>query len=169
MHIASLGEHISRNESEATLSINNCFNGDGTIDGAQLSANITHIFRLAARIYLCSLVPDFDPSAANIVNLVQSLTDALKVIPGGVNGYDRTLVWPLLMAGVFSKPGSDFRSTFGKRVANMDTAAGSGAFLRMHTLLTECWKINDAKTTRGEQSVHWRDVMKQNNWKFLLI
>lgn len=169
IHIKSLGDHISNHETTYNMPIGNCFAPTGVLDGAQLSANLTHVFRIAARIYLCSLLPDFDASQPNIQSLVQSLTDALAFVPAGPEGFDRALVWPLLMAGAVSKPGSEFRRELSRRSVQMQSVAHCGSFFRMTSLLEAAWKINDEKASRGEQSVHWRDVMAQNNWNFLLI
>ena len=137
----------------------------------------------------------------------------LEYIPSGPNGFDRTLVWPLLMCGASSIPTSPFRRTLAERVEALGDAADHGSFGRMVLLLHEVWRRNDeiamsagvceatpvtagspggsistpnisgnsAIMTTGTmtpsstaappktQNVHWRDVMKQNGWDFLLI
>jgi hypothetical protein len=163
-HIKSLGDHISQNEMTAAPPAN-AFTATGSINGTQLAANLSHVFRISARIYLCSLLPDFDPSQLNVQNLVDSLAEALSFIPAGVDGFDRSLVWPLLMAGSVSRPESTLRSALAERANLMGPMADTGAFGRMRTVLSEVWKVNDAQGTK----VHWRDIMKQHGWDFLLI
>jgi hypothetical protein len=166
-HIKSLGDHISNNEIATGIPLAGAFNvSTGALDATQLSANISHIYRYASRIFLCSLLPDFDASQLNIQNLVESMTKALDVIP---TGFERSLVWPLLMTGAVSRPDSSFRLKLAERAQAVGAMADMGAFGRMQTLLAELWKINDERAQRGEQSVHWRDVMAQRKWDFLLI
>ena len=71
------------------------FNVNGSLSPKQLSKNITNAFRLAARIYLCSLVPGFNPSQPSPMALVDKLTTVLQHIPSGPEGFDRSLVWGL--------------------------------------------------------------------------
>jgi hypothetical protein len=131
---------------------------------------MTAVFRIAARIYLCSLVPGFDHQQPNITNLVSNFADAMNYIPAGPEGFDRSLVWPLLVAGSVCLPTSTLRATLIDRVAQMGEAADFGSMGRVRELLKETWAVNDEAMTRGErQSVHWRDVMRQRGWDFLLI
>jgi hypothetical protein len=52
----------------------------------------------------------------------------------------------------------------------MGDAASFGSIGRARELLREVWHANDEVLARGErQSVHWRDVMQQRGWDFLLI
>jgi len=169
MHIKLLGERISMTE-PAPESVQMAQSPTGAINSQQLVTNMTAVFRIAARIYLCSLLPDFDRQQSNIINLVASLADALKFIPAGPEGFDKSLVWPLLVAGSVSLPGSTFRSKFLERAHQMGDSSQFGSFGRTRELLQAIWGINDAAASRGErQSVHWRDVMRQREWDFLLI
>jgi C6 transcription factor Pro1 len=119
---------------------------------------------------LCSLLPDFDVQQHHITSLVSSLAEHMNYIPAGPDGFDRSLVWPLLITGSASLPASSFRTTFQERVAQMGEVAEFGSFGRVKELLKEVWRINDEASLRGErQSVHWRDVMRQRGWDFLLI
>jgi len=168
-HVRMLGEHISMTES-GPGGVGNAYSATGAIRPKQLSKNITAIFRIAARIYLCSLLPDFDIQQPHITNLVASLADHMNFIPAGPDGFDRSLVWPFLITGSASLPASSFRSTFYERVAQMGEVAEFGSFGRVKELLKEVWRVNDETLLRGErQSVHWRDVMRQRGWDFLLI
>ncbi|KAJ9668789.1 DNA-binding transcriptional regulator ume6 [Coniosporium apollinis] len=168
-HIAMLGEQISLLE-PAAGTIANVYSPTGAIRPKQLGKNMTAVYRLAARIYLCSLVPDFDRRGAMISNLVAALTDAMQYIPAGSDGFDRSLVWPLLIAGSVSLSGSSFRNMFSDRVARLGDSADFGSFGRIRELLKDVWRMNDDASARGEiQSVHWRDVMRQKGWDFLLI
>ncbi|CRK44795.1 hypothetical protein BN1723_019546, partial [Verticillium longisporum] len=60
-HVHALGEQIGLTEVGDT-SPKLPFNASGTLSPKQLSRNLTTAFRLAARIYLCSLVPGFNPA-----------------------------------------------------------------------------------------------------------
>jgi hypothetical protein len=178
-----------------------------------LTKTITHIFRTAARIYLFSLAPPWEGNKNEDPILISEswineVTQALETIPTGPDGFDRSLVWPLLMTGVASGPHSSFRAVLAARAAKLGDYGDIGSFGRMYRLLQEVWRLNDcpidfapysgenpynssltnpiskldgsvspsgaAETTlRGreikKQPVHWRDVMKRNNWQYLLI
>ncbi|KAG0159100.1 hypothetical protein PDIDSM_6620 [Penicillium digitatum] len=180
----------------------------GAIRPEALTKTISHVFRTASRIYLCSIVPGFDRNQASIEGLITAVTDALQFIPAGPHGYDRSLVWPLLMTGVFSRPSSSFRSVIAGRADAMGDHGDLGSFGRMYRLLQEVWRLTDeplnsfqgfpgdnsynssltspisrldgskspsgAGATLGgreikKQEVHWKEIMKRNNWHYLLI
>jgi C6 transcription factor Pro1 len=168
-HIKGLGEQITFSEPpRGTVAVP--YSSTGAIRPKQLSTNMTAIFRLAARIYLCSLVPDFDRTQGSINQLVNALSDAMKYIPSGPEGFDRSLVWPLLMAGSVSLPNSPFRTMFAERSEKLGAASDLGSFGRVKELLKDVWRINDDALAKGDrQSVHWRDTMRQKGWDFLLI
>ncbi|PYI32320.1 hypothetical protein BP00DRAFT_394877 [Aspergillus indologenus CBS 114.80] len=119
----------------------------GRIDPKKLTLNITATFRAAARVYLSTLVPGFDRSQQSTANLVQAVGDTLQFIPEGPYGYDRALVWPLLIAGVYSTPGSNFRDILAQRTTAIGDAAEYGSFGRMYRVLKETWKISDEPMT----------------------
>ena len=137
----------------------------GALRTRQLTENMTAVFRLAARIYLCGLVPGFDRTQESIVDLVHKLTEALHYIPSGPDGFDRSLVWPLLIAGSVALPNSSFRNMLQARIEGLGEQGAFGSFGRMVRLLREVWRQAD----EHGQSVHWRDVMFQNQWNDLLI
>ena len=170
-HIAALGEQLSLTEPRPD-ELSHVYSSTGAIRPKQLSKNITALFRYAARIHLCSLVPEFDRTQPSIVGLVNSLTDVWSLIPAGTDGFDRCLVWPLLIAGSFATEASSFRRMFEERCAYLGKSAPLGSFGRLREVLQEVWNINDATSAgaaREKQSVHWRDVMRQKGSDFLLI
>lgn len=175
-HVSSLGEQISLtelNDSGPRLP----FNTNGTLSPKQLAKNMTAAFRLAARLYLCSLVPAFRPSQPSPMGLVEKLAMVLQHIPSGTEGYDRSLVWVYLIGGSFSLPGSSLRGLFEDRVVQLGDHASCGSFGRMVTVLREVWAHNDnlagspASSTQetGQRHIHWRDVMQMKGWEFLLL
>jgi hypothetical protein len=59
---------------------------------------------------------------------------------------------------------------FAERSALLGEAAEFGSYGRVKNLLEEVWRVNDDNLAKGNtQSVHWRDMMRQKNWDFLLI
>jgi hypothetical protein len=167
-HIRLLGDQISLCETPGVVDY--AYSSTGAIRPKQLSRNMTTVFRWAARIYLCSLVPDFDRTQASITNLVSALSDAMEFVPAGSEGFDRSLVWPLLIAGSVSLPGSSFRTMFADRANQLGEASDFGSFGKVKELLKDVWRINDDALANGDkQSVHWRDTMQQKGWDFLLI
>ncbi|OAT11876.1 PRO1 protein, variant 1 [Blastomyces gilchristii SLH14081] len=211
-HITSLAHQLDHTEPPPG-SLVYPTNDTGALQACQLSQNMTALFRLAARVYLCSLVPGFHRTQAGTMRLISDFADLVNLVPGGPDGFDRSLVWPFLICGSFSTPDSAFRSMFERRIEMLGNAAGNGSFGRMVCLLREVWRQADvaadvsflptpvsAATTPGGSlsaaaaaaagagsddernhhhhhhhqksklaNVHWRDVMKQNNWNFLLI
>jgi len=154
------------------------------LDHVQLTNNVTALYRLAARIYLCSLLPDFNPHADNVKQLITAFTGILEWVPQSAH-FDRALTWPLLVAGSVAQADSLFRAAFNARLANLGQEACLGALGRVADVLRDLWLQNDRLmqsnspvlgspkadtiTTENKQSVHWRDVMKQRGWDFLLI
>lgn len=168
-HIRSLGMALSATEAGAG-EVGSVYSTTGAIRPKQLSVNITAAFRLAARIYLCSLVPDFARDQPSVVGLVDQLNDVWQHIPSGTNGFDRSLVWPLLIGGAASIEHSAFRHTYFERLAALENNAAMGSFGRMNELLSVVWDFNDTTYADGERIiVHWRDVMQQKGWECLLI
>ncbi|KAJ5610669.1 hypothetical protein N7510_007388 [Penicillium lagena] len=200
-HVSALGTQLEYTE-PAKAVLEQPYSCTGTIRPDQLTKNMSAIFRIAARIYLCSLVPGFDRSQPSVVNLVSAMTDALHYIPAGPYGFDRSLVWPLLIAGSFSTPDSAFRVVLAERAAALGEIGDFGSFSRMFRVVQEVWRLSDDSitpvsldleksqtqvsamkreesplsdaTTSGlrsirQQSVHWRDIMHRNGWRYLLI
>lgn len=172
-HITTLGTHLTMQEEQAgpALGVAPAHSPSGALRPKQLSRNITACFRLAARAYLCSLVPDFDRTGERILALVNAFAVAWDAVPGGPDGFDRALVWPLLMLGSYSTEGSRFRDLFARRCAAIGPSGSIGSFARVREILTEGWRINDEVMRSGHQSncVHWRDVMQRFGGDVLLI
>ncbi|KAF6835169.1 hypothetical protein CMUS01_05870 [Colletotrichum musicola] len=181
-HVHALGEQINLTEmGEPAPKMP--YNSNGSLSPKQLSKNITAAFRLAARIYLCSLVPGFNPAQPSCVGLVEKLTNVLQLIPSGPGGFDRSLVWVYLIGGSVSLPESSFRALFDDRVAQLGDVSDYGSFGRVASLLSEVWTQTGAikrsgspaaspGSTHGTEAVpyiHWRDVMQMKGWDFLLI
>ncbi|GAB7359479.1 hypothetical protein MBLNU230_g6125t1 [Neophaeotheca triangularis] len=151
-------------------SVQTCFSTTGAIRPKQLNTNMSAVFCLAARIYLCGLVPGFSPTQDSTRHLVAHFAQLMEYIPAGPEGFDRSLSWPLLIAGAVSLPDSPFRAMFAERCSRLGEAADFGSFGRIHELLRDIWQLNDPQTFQCETSlVHWRDVMQQKGWDVLLI
>ncbi|KAI1173847.1 fungal-specific transcription factor domain-containing protein [Nemania sp. FL0916] len=174
-HVHSLGEQINLTES-GDSAVKMPFNSNGTLSPKQLSKNITSAFRLAARIYLCSLVPGFSPAQASCVGLVEKLTTVLQHIPSGLGGFDRSLSWVYLIGGSVSGAGSSFRRFFNDRIAQLGETSHFGSFGGVVALLHEVWQQVDnfqpSPSTTGTAEapyISWRDVMQMRGWDYLLI
>lgn len=177
-HVSSLGEQISLTET-GDLTPRLPVNANGSLSPKQLSKNITSAFRIAARIYLCSLVPGFNPNQPSPMALVDKLTSVLECIPSGPGGYDRSLVWVYLIGGSIAGAESPFRMLFEDRIANLGELARCGSFGRMVSVLREVWLQNDQITAANSPGstvseaaplhAHWRDVMQMKGWDYLLI
>ncbi|KAF4123453.1 hypothetical protein GMORB2_6154 [Geosmithia morbida] len=189
-HVSLLGEQMTLTEMESSSypgssadvggAVKPALSAEGILSPKQLSRNITTAFRLAARIYLCSLVPGFSPNQHSPITLVARLVDVLGTVPSGPHGYDRSLVWVYLMGGSISLPDSEFRPFFEDRVGQLGEQAQCGSFGRMLNVLRATWAHNDplqeARATPGSDGsevnstlMHWRDVMHMKGWDFLMI
>lgn len=174
-HVHALGDQIGLTEmGEAGPKMP--FNANGSLSPKQLSRNITNAFRLAARIYLCSLIPGFSPSQASCVGLVEKLTNVLQHIPSGPTGFDRSLAWVYLIGGSVSGSSSSFRSFFNNRMAQLGDASNFGSFGGVASLLQEVWQQADSfqpsPSATGSTEVpyiSWRDTMQMRGWDYLLI
>ncbi|KAM5435842.1 DNA-binding transcriptional regulator ume6 [Microsporum ferrugineum] len=186
-HVTNLAQQLDHTEPPPG-SLVKPFSEEGALLPQQLSKNITALFRVAARVYLCSLVPGSRRDQPGTVSLIAHAADMLDLIPGGPEGFDSSLVWPLLVCGSLATPGSTFRDTLSKRMEQMGEQAELGSFGRMVCVLREVWRLADEKAvveaqqppsssqeSNGEPPlitnhiVRWRDVMQQNHWDFLLI
>ncbi|KAG4425771.1 Transcriptional regulatory protein pro1 [Cadophora malorum] len=170
-HVHALGDQIGLTEiGDSGPKIP--YNANGVLSPKQLSKNMTAAFRIAARIYLCSLVPGFTPSQASCVGLVSKLTQVLEFIPSGQLGFDRSLVWVYLIGGSVSTADSPFRGFFEERLSALGELANFGSFGRVACLLKEVWGHVDGRFSPGGGEAHyvsWRDVMQMKGWDFLLI
>ena len=150
--------------------VQSCFSSTGAIRPKQLSTNITAVFGLAARIYLCALVPDYEPNGPGMLFLINKFCELMNFIPAGPDGFDRSLAWPILIAGANSTAGSPFRAMFAERCERLGDGAQFGSLGRIGDLLKSIWQINDlAEQTAEAPGVHWREVMQQKGWDYLLI
>ncbi|KAH8675730.1 fungal-specific transcription factor domain-containing protein [Xylariales sp. PMI_506] len=174
-HVQALGDQINLTELGDTTA-KMPFNANGSLSPKQLSRNITSAFRLAARIYLCSLVPGFSPSQASCIGLVEKLTTVLQHIPSGPAGFDRSLAWVYLIGGSVSCAGSTFRQFFQDRLTQLGDAATHGSFGGVASLLQEVWQQADSfqpspSATGSTEApyISWRDTMHMRGWDYLLI
>ena len=149
------------NESELAFESNYPYSLDGALVLNLLLGNISVIFRIATRIYLCSVIDSKDETA--IGGLINDFTAAMHYIP---LGFERSLVWPLLIAGSMSIPQSTFRTVFTSRIADA-SEAGFGRFGHMVSLVQEVW--HQSKQSDSGSNAHWRDVMKAKGWDFILV
>lgn len=163
--IALLGKHLDKTESGQIIEYASTHTGH--IRPRQLCINITEMYRLAARIYLCGMVPNQTKNDRSLTGLIEKLAIVLEHIPAGPEGFDRSLVWPLLIGGALSTPSSSFRIVLARRIAELGEHAEYGSFGRMVQVLQEVWYQSDDQ--EEGQSVPWRDVMRQKGWDYLLI
>ncbi|RJE23905.1 Transcriptional regulatory protein pro1 [Aspergillus sclerotialis] len=190
-YITALRTHLDHTE-PPELTLRNPVSESGAIEPEHLTKNISSVFRIAAHIYLSSLAPGFNPNQPYIVRLVESVAEILQFIPSGPYGFDRSIVWPLLITGAFSLPSSPFRTVFHQRVASMAVFSDFGGFGRMYRVLQEVWRLSDDPSTPSlaetdpyyarssspslgtglsirKQQVHWREVMRRNGWQYLML
>ncbi|PNS17857.1 hypothetical protein CAC42_32 [Sphaceloma murrayae] len=168
-YIEILGMQISMNEPTPNITIP-AVAPNGLLRPKQLTQNLTSMFRLAARIYLCSMVPGFEHNSASTIGLVQGFVDAMSFIPPGPAGFDRSLAWPLLIAGSVSTQESSFRTMLVERYSVLENEQDVGSIARVKGILFDLWSTNDHFASDPNMSpMHWRDIMAQKHWDTLLI
>ena len=168
--IGMLGRYLGQTTSQPPPELKSPVLPSGAIDAAQLTDNITALFRVAARIYLVGLVPDHTDTSESKADLVEQMANILDYIPSGVHGFDRSLVWPLLIGGSASSPNSRLRLHLEDRVASLGELGEYGSFGKMASLLQEVWRQSAAQQGERRRNVHWRDVMQQHEgWQDLLL
>ncbi|KAJ5759052.1 hypothetical protein N7520_006208 [Penicillium odoratum] len=141
-HVSALAAQLEYIE-PVDPSLDHPYTTTGTIRPEKLTKTMTTIFRIAARIYLCSLVPGFDRHQSSIVALVSSISAALQYIPAGPFGFDRSIVWPLLIAGAAAVPESEMRNILWERSAALGDIGDYGSFGRMFRIVQEVWRLTD--------------------------
>jgi hypothetical protein len=115
-------------------------------------------------------VPGYEPRSPSVCHLLAQFAELMNYIPEGPDGFDRSLAWPLLIAGSCATANTPFRFMFADRSAKLGDAAAFGSFGRIREILGTVWEINDAAAERGDfHGVQWREVMRENKWDFLLI
>ncbi|GAM89189.1 hypothetical protein ANO11243_072260 [Dothideomycetidae sp. 11243] len=168
-YIEILGTQISLCEPESSTLVSST-TSTGALRPEQLVANMTALFRLAARIYLCSLVPGFAHDSPVMAGLIANFTDLMELVPSGPNGFDRSLSWPLLLAGSMSTPGSSFRDMLADRCVQLGDLAQQGSLFRVQDILSTLWLENDfTSEATGLPNIHWRDVMRRKGMDCLLL
>ncbi|RAH65958.1 Zn(II)2Cys6 transcription factor [Aspergillus aculeatinus CBS 121060] len=194
-HVSALNTQIHWTEpSEPTFE--GIYTSTGSIRPEQVTKVLSSMFRIAARIYLYTIIPSFDHQEDSVVQMVSSMANTLLLLPAGPMGFDRALVWPLFMAGVYSLPSSSFRKILTERVAALGYLGNFGSFGKMYRVLKEVWKSSLTATSSATSSqqdvlnsppptatfqqqstvqqtkphrVHWREVMARKKWNFLLM
>lgn len=168
-HVEQLGYQISLTEN-GDAGTSTCINTFGELP-EQHSRIITDAFRIAARIYLCSLVPGFKIIDDKIISLINKLTYLLAYIPSGPTGFDRSLVWVYLIAGSATTVESPFRVVLSERLLALGDQATFGCLGRVSYILKEVWnQIDDSVYENGPIGyISWRDVMRRLGWDYLLI
>ncbi|KAH2575469.1 hypothetical protein KXV70_005619 [Aspergillus fumigatus] len=188
-HVSALSAQLDWTEpTERTLDVP--FSPSGVVQPELLTKVITALFRTAARIYLYSLMPGFGLYDQNNIVLVAAVGEILQCLPPGPQGFDRSLVWPLFIAGAHSVPYSGFRKILTDRIAAMGYLGSFGSFGRMYRVLQELWKLSSDPLTSpsastgnrnngqnsasseqppSEQPSHWRELMKRRKWDYLLM
>ncbi|KKK22569.1 hypothetical protein P175DRAFT_0493180 [Aspergillus ochraceoroseus IBT 24754] len=141
-HVAAMTAQLDHAEKSVDPTLENPL-ASGTVDVGKLTKNMTAIFRVAARIHLYSLLPTFAREQQTTVDLVQNVADLLQYIPSGPSGFDRSLIWPMLITGAFSTPTSSFRALLTERSGALGESSDFGSFGRMYCVLQEVWRLSD--------------------------
>lgn len=145
-HVSALSGQLDFTEpADPALTIP--YTPSGAIWPEKLTKNMSAVFRAATRIYLYSLIPGIDRSHPNITTLVAKITDILPYIPSGPYGFDRSLVWPLLITGAYSEPTSAFRRILSERASFLGDVGDFGSFGRIYRVLVEVWRLTDEPAT----------------------
>ncbi|RLM00184.1 hypothetical protein CFD26_108100 [Aspergillus turcosus] len=191
-HVSALDAQLEWTE-PADRTLETPYLMSGLVQPEQLTKIITALFRIAARLYLYSLMPDFGCYAPTSITLVAAVGEILQCLPAGPEGFDRCLIWPLFIAGAASAPYSGYRKILTDRVAAMGRLSDFGSLGRMYRVLQELWKQSDDPIARSSSNparardglystahesaesapqqirLHWRKLMQHKKWDYLLM
>jgi len=134
-HVQSLIHQLDLTEPPADQIVPPIMQGN-YFDSRALTTTISAAFRTAARLYLISLLPSFDPAAVQTIALVDRLAGILEAIP---KGWEKSVVWPCLIGGSVATEGSSFRNFFDGRNAEMGDQAAFGSWGKMKDVLERVW------------------------------
>lgn len=124
------------------------------------SFETSEIFRQAALIYLSTVVNGPSPTVPDTYKAVIATHDAVLCLPP--SGFDRSLVFPLCLAGCMSDD-HRLRQFFAERLRAMDGPVGNcGKTLQ---LMQAVWNRRD----QGHPVTGWRDVMRETKLELLLV
>ncbi|KAF4967114.1 hypothetical protein FSARC_5275 [Fusarium sarcochroum] len=145
--------------------------GHSGLSRVQLCNSITNAYRIAARILLRSLSPDFDPRLTESRELIGQLQEALGRLLLGAKGVDNRLNWVYFVGGLASAPDSTLRPFMKDRIAQFGCSNMFGGMRHVIALLHEVWALNDHLWSGGDLGLrfHWRDVMESKGWNFLFM
>jgi hypothetical protein len=141
-------------------------------EAASLAEAVTAAFQVAAKLYLLSLKPrSWDMAKAADMAKVAGLVNTFCVVmtcnvPGGANGFDRSIAWPLLMAGSMSQRDSSFRELYSQKRQLPHWSSNCGALGKVQALLEATWKIND--DDRAPRTT-WRAEANRQGWSPLIF
>ncbi|RAH78496.1 C6 transcription factor rosa [Aspergillus japonicus CBS 114.51] len=141
-HVSALNSQINWTE-PSNPAVESPYTSEGVLKPEQLTKIVTALFRIAARIYVHSILPTFDSYDPIIMSWITSVGEILQCIPAGPTGFDRCLVWPLFIAGIYSVPASHFRKTIAERVAALGFLGHFGSISRMYRVLKQFWRVAD--------------------------
>ncbi|KAF7587850.1 hypothetical protein BBP40_006647 [Aspergillus hancockii] len=138
-HVSAMTGQIDWTEpADPTLDVP--FTSIGVVIPEKLTKIVTALYRIAARLYLYSLLPSVDYDDPAITTWIATVIEVLKYIPAGYSGFDRCLVWPLFITGAYASPSSNFRKVLTERIVALGYLGELGSLGRMYRVLKEVWR-----------------------------
>ncbi|KAF3938756.1 hypothetical protein ABW19_dt0200371 [Dactylella cylindrospora] len=127
---------------------------------------VTEAFRIMARVYLRIVVYGFDPNDQVQKDLLDEMLAVIDFIPSLYMGYERSIISPLLIVGCLAtKPAH--RQIISTRLKKTPQMAKYGNLGNVDKILFEVW--NTTWVADPRQAVPWRQIMKKNNWEYLMV
>ncbi|KAH7106314.1 fungal-specific transcription factor domain-containing protein [Auriculariales sp. MPI-PUGE-AT-0066] len=127
----------------------------------QMRLQVARVFRASAILYLYTVMSGPHPRVPEVIDAVATIVDALKHLPASL--YDRSLVFPICLAGVMTNDPMH-REFLRGRLSMHDTTVGNVGECRM--LMEAVWERRDKY---GEPAPDWIQVMQDLNMNLLLV
>ncbi|GMG08556.1 unnamed protein product [Aspergillus oryzae var. brunneus] len=170
-HVSALGRQLEFTE-PADQTLESPYTPTGVLRPDILTKNMTAVFRIAARIYLCSLVPGFDRSQPSNINLVQAVANTLQCANLGHHADLGSFGRMYRVLQEVWRATDDPIDTFCQVEDTPVEASTSSSSQPIKLEAPESpeqigadWALKDTKRPQ----IHWREVLQQNGWNYLLI
>lgn len=123
---------------------------------------ISLAFIIATRIHIWTILLGFLPENTILQSLLQDLARYIKGIQTGPMGFDRCIVWPLIVGGSLSITTED-RDFFIRRLMYLEPF---GNLSVAETIVRHVWAMREKP---NGVEVHWRTAMKDIGCDILMV
>jgi len=132
------------------------------------TAAITAAFVLSIRIHIWSIALGFYPRLDIFRVFLGELMRVIATIPPGIMGFDRCIVWPLLVGASLATTEEE-RDFFVKRFKRPNAEPYATLFAVEKVFRRVWFERDQVERMGGGREVHWRDAMADLRLRILLV